>query len=133
MKRKFKYSLARIFFFLNVIMDNCLADVLSERVYKYRKFKIEDSSVRNMFIMSNQNYSMADETPDKVYRKFKTEDSFTRNMFRGSIMDYCLLVKHQKESMSMYRKNKIKVSLTRNMFSWSNMDYCMVDVKSKTV
>ena len=68
-----------------------------------RKFKFKDSSGRNMF-----SGSIIYMESLRIYRKFKTEDSFTINMFRGSIMDYCLLVKHQKESMSLYRKFKFK-------------------------
>jgi hypothetical protein len=54
-------------------------------------------------------------------------------MFDMSNIDYCMLMIHQKKSMSMYRKFKIEHSLARNMFRRLNMDSCLVGKTSEEV
>ena len=85
----------------------------------YGKFKIMYSWFRNIFIMSNTDDCLSDETSEGL------NESVQKVHDRGLLsQEYVQQVKYgpQKASVNMYKKLNIKYGLVRNMFCRSNVD-----------
>jgi hypothetical protein len=90
-----------------------------------RKFIIEYCLAKNMFIILNMDYSLAEVTFQGViiYRMFEIKYFLAKNIFSRSKMDYCLDDLHQKESMRIYSKLPFGYPLARIFFNGSNIGW----------
>lgn len=96
----------------------------------FRKFKIEDSMVRNIFNGSSMDIFQADETSEAVnehVQKGQDQGLFDQKYVSRSNMDFCMANVLLRE-VNKQRKLMFKDSLAKNVFSSSNRNLCMAEL-----